>query len=120
MKIELSFCLRHKINCIKVNPVIIKIIIVLLLLFILFNLFRALFIMVSGRDNGRPMSHYLGRRVLFSVVVLVVVIAALKLGYIPPNANPTTHIQTQTNIATPHQQSASTKQLLEKQSVYLG
>ena len=98
---------------------IIKIIIVLLLVFILFNLFRALFIMVSGRDNGRPMSHYLGRRVLFSVVVLVVVIAALKLGYISPNANPTTHIQTQINTTTPHQQSANTKQQLEKQSAYL-
>ena len=61
---------------------IIKIIIVLLLIFILFNLFRALFIMVSGKTGGRPMSHFLGRRVLFSVVVLVVVIAALKLGFI--------------------------------------
>ncbi|MFY8326687.1 DUF2909 family protein [Pseudoalteromonas sp. ZZD1] len=120
MKIELSFCLRHKISCIKVNPVIIKIIIVLLLLFILINLFRALFIMVSGRDNGRPMSHYLGRRVMFSVIVLVVVIAAFKLGYIYPNANPTTHIQTQINIAKPHQQNANTKQPLEKQNVYLG
>ena len=98
---------------------IIKIIIVLLLVFILFNLFRALFIMVSGRDNGRPMSHYLGRRVLFSVVVLVVVIAAMKLGYISPNANPTTHIQTQINTTTPHRQSANTKQQLEKQSAYL-
>ncbi|WP_356948211.1 DUF2909 domain-containing protein [Pseudoalteromonas sp. APC 4017] len=120
MKIELSFCLRHKISCIKVNPVIIKIIIVLLLLFILFNLFRALFIMVSGRDNGRPMSHYLGRRVMFSVIVLIIVIAALKLGYIYPNANPTTHIQTQINITKPHQQNANTKQPPEKQSVYLG
>lgn len=99
---------------------IIKIIIVLLLLFILFNLFRALFIMVSGRDNGRPMSHYLGRRVLFSVVVLVVVIAALKLGYIYPNVNPTTHIQTQINTTKPHPQSANTKQPLEMQSVYQG
>ena len=99
---------------------IIKIIIVLLLLFILFNLFRALFIMVSGRDSGRPMSHYLGRRVMFSVIVLIVVIAALKLGYISPNANPTTHIQTQINITKPHQQNANTKQPPEKQSVYLG
>lgn len=99
---------------------IIKIIIVLLLLFILFNLFRALFIMVSGRDNGRPISHYLGRRVLFSVVVIVVVIAALKLGYIYPNANPTTHIQTQINTTKPHLQSANTRQPLEMQSVYQG
>ena len=103
---------------------IIKIIIVLLLVFILFNLFRALFIMVSGKTDGRPISHYLGRRVLFSVIVLVVVIAALKLGFIhrntSPNANPTTHIQTQINTTTPHQQSANTKPLLEKQNVYQG
>ncbi|KAA1164491.1 MULTISPECIES: DUF2909 family protein [Pseudoalteromonas] len=101
---------------------IIKIIIVLLLIFILFNLFRALFIMVSGKTEGRPMSHFLGRRVLFSVVVLVVVIAALKLGFIKANNSPinaTAHIQIQTNTATPHLQSANTKQLLEKQSAYL-
>ncbi|WP_278382041.1 DUF2909 family protein [Pseudoalteromonas distincta] len=101
---------------------IIKIIVVLLLIFILFNLFRALFIMVSGKTEGRPMSHFLGRRVLFSVVVLVVVIAALKLGFIKANNSPinaTAHIQIQTNTATPHLQSANTKQLLEKQSAYL-
>ncbi|KAA1157280.1 DUF2909 family protein [Pseudoalteromonas distincta] len=101
---------------------IIKIIIVLLLIFILFNLFRALFIMVSGKTGGRPMSHFLGRRVLFSVIVLVVVIAALKLGFIKANNSPinaTAHIQIQTNTATPHLQSANTKQLLEKQSAYL-
>ncbi|WP_350635074.1 DUF2909 family protein [Pseudoalteromonas sp. GW168-MNA-CIBAN-0100] len=101
---------------------IIKIIIVLLLIFILFNLFRALFIMVSGKTGGRPMSHFLGRRVLFSVVVLVVVIAALKFGFIKANNSPinaTAHIQIQTNTATPHQQSANTKQLLEKQNAYL-
>ena len=96
---------------------IIKIIIVLLLIFILFNLFRALFIMVSGKTGGRPMSHFLGRRVLFSVVV-----AALKLGFIKANNSPinaTAHIQIQTNTATPHQQSANTKPLLEKQNAYL-
>ena len=101
---------------------IIKIIIVLLLIFILFNLFRALFIMVSGKTGGRPMSHFLGRRVLFSVVVLVVVIAALKLGFIKANNSPinaTAHIQIQTNTATPHQQSANTKPLLQKQNAYL-
>lgn len=52
--------------------------------------------MVSGKTEGRPMSHFLGRRVLFSVVVLVVVIAALKLGFIKANNSPinaTAHIQ---------------------------
>ena len=102
---------------------IIKIIIVLLLMFILFNLFRALFIMVSGKTNGRPMSHFLGRRVLFSVVVLVVAIAAVKLGYIKANSSPinvTAHIQTQINTAIPHQQNANTKLMLQRQNVYPG
>ena len=98
---------------------IIKIIIVLLLLFILFNLFRALFIMVSGKANGRPMSHYLGRRVLFSVIILVLVIGALKLGFIQANSSPTAHTQIQTSTTTPHQQNANTKQRPEKQSVSL-
>lgn len=52
--------------------------------------------MVSGKTGGRPMSHFLGRRVLFSVVVLIFVIAALKLGFITANSSPinaTAHIQ---------------------------
>ena len=101
---------------------IIKIIIVLLLIFILFNLFRALFIMFSGKTGGRPMSHFLGRRVVFSVVVLVVVIAALKLGFIKANDSPmatTAHTQIQISTTTPHLQSANTKQQPEKQSAYL-
>ena len=101
---------------------IIKIIIVLLLMFILFNLFSALFIMVSGKTQGRPMSHFLGRRVLFSVIVLVMVIAALKLGFIKANHSPltaTAHTQIQTNTAIPHLQNASTTLQLEKQSASL-
>ncbi|MCO7213586.1 DUF2909 domain-containing protein, partial [Pseudoalteromonas sp. ACER1] len=51
----------------------IKIIIVLLLLYIVFNLFRALFVMMSAKEHSKPMSHYLGRRVLFSGVVLIII-----------------------------------------------
>ena len=67
------------------------------------------------------MSHFLGRRVLFSVVVLVMVIAALKLGLITANQSPlptTVHIQKQTNIAKQHQQNASTTPQLETRSAY--
>ncbi|RJF38153.1 DUF2909 domain-containing protein [Pseudoalteromonas gelatinilytica] len=100
----------------------IKIIIVLLLLYILFNLFRALFVMMSAKEHSKPMSHYLGRRVLFSGVVLIIIIAALKLGLIQTNPSPihkaTARTQIQINTATPHLQSANTKQLLERQSAY--
>ncbi|WP_404342044.1 DUF2909 domain-containing protein [Pseudoalteromonas mariniglutinosa] len=101
---------------------IIKLLIVLLLLFILFNLFRALLIMVSGKAQQRPMSHYLGRRVLFSVIALLVIIAALKIGLLHSNPSPiyqaTTHTQIQIDTARPHQQNANTKPPLEKQNAY--
>jgi len=100
----------------------IKIIIVLLLLYIVFNLFRALFVMMSAKQTARPMSHYLGRRVLFSVVVLVIIIAAMKLGFIHINPSPlrhaTAHTQIQINTAKPHQQNANTKLRPETQNAF--
>lgn len=103
---------------------LIKIIIVLLLLFILFNLFRALVIMVTNKQSQQPMSHYLGRRVALSAVVLVLIIIALKLGLIKSNPAPssytTAHTQTQISITKPHQQNANTKPQLERQNAYLG
>lgn len=78
--------------------------------------------MALGKTNGRPMSHFLGRRVMFSVVVLIMVIAALKFGFIKANNSPinaTAHIQIQINTAIPHLQNASTKQQLEMQNAYL-
>ncbi|GIU21091.1 MULTISPECIES: DUF2909 family protein [unclassified Shewanella] len=66
---------------------IFKVVLVLLLLFILFNLGRALFIMVKG-ETSVPMSQYLGRRVLFSVLVVVLLLVALGTGVIAPNSRP--------------------------------
>ncbi|MCL1091448.1 DUF2909 domain-containing protein [Shewanella profunda] len=66
---------------------IFKLVLVLLLLFIIFNLGRALFIMVKG-DNTVPMSRYLGRRVIFSVLVILLLLVALGTGLISPNPRP--------------------------------
>ncbi|EGT3626199.1 DUF2909 domain-containing protein [Morganella morganii] len=66
---------------------IFKLVLVLLLLFIIFNLGRALFIMVKGDDNV-PMSRYLGRRVIFSVLVILLLLVALGTGLISPNPTP--------------------------------
>ncbi|WAL78793.1 MULTISPECIES: DUF2909 family protein [Shewanella] len=66
---------------------IFKLVLVLLLLFIIFNLGRALFIMVKG-DNQVPMSRYLGRRVIFSVLVILLLLVALGTGLISPNPTP--------------------------------
>ncbi|MCS6100477.1 DUF2909 domain-containing protein [Shewanella baltica] len=66
---------------------IFKLVLVLLLLFIIFNLGRALFIMVKG-DHQVPMSRYLGRRVIFSVLVILLLLVALGTGLISPNPTP--------------------------------
>ncbi|WP_299797759.1 DUF2909 domain-containing protein [uncultured Shewanella sp.] len=64
-----------------------KLILVLLLLFIVFNLARALFVMVKG-DSKAPMAHLLGRRVIFSLLVVVLILIALGAGVITPNSRP--------------------------------
>ena len=66
---------------------IFKLVLVLLLLFIIFNLGRALFMMVKD-DNSAPMSRYLGRRVIFSVLVILLLLVALGSGLISPNPRP--------------------------------
>ncbi|CAH9054169.1 hypothetical protein PSECIP111951_01929 [Pseudoalteromonas holothuriae] len=98
---------------------LIKFIIIFLLLFIIFNLFRALFLMLQNPTEGKPMSLYLGRRVIFSAVVLIIIIIAAKLGAIQLNRTPslTAHIQIQINITKQRPQNANTKQLLERQNV---
>ena len=64
-----------------------KLVLLLLLFFIIFNLARALFMMVIGK-TPRPMSDYLGRRVLFSAIVVVVLLLALSSGVLIPNVRP--------------------------------
>jgi hypothetical protein len=96
----------------------VKIVIVLILGFIIFNLFRALFIMVSGNASNKPMSYFLGKRVLYSAIALIVIIGSAKLGLIKFNPNPLVkeHTQTQTNTTTPHPQNANTKPPLGRQN----
>lgn len=69
--------------------IIFKAVIVGLLLFIVFNLFRALFIMLKNDPNGPKVSTFLGRRVLFSAVVIILIIIAMGTGIIQPNPSPT-------------------------------
>ena len=64
-----------------------KTLLVLLLLFVLFNLGRALFIMLRG-DSQQSMSQFLGRRVLFSALIIVLLLIALGSGLITPNPRP--------------------------------
>lgn len=66
----------------------IKLLLIALLLFIVFNLFRALYLMLKNDENQPGMSTFLGRRVLWSAVVLIAVILALQFGLITPHGRP--------------------------------
>lgn len=67
---------------------LIKVIIALLLLFILFNLFQAGLAMLRQQDSTVPMSHFLGKRVLFSAIALALILVAIAAGLITPNPRP--------------------------------
>lgn len=67
---------------------LIKIIISALLVFIVFNLVRAGIAMLKQQDSERPLSYYLGRRVLFSAIVLILILLAMAAGLISPNPRP--------------------------------
>ncbi|ATC99921.1 hypothetical protein PSPO_a3067 [Pseudoalteromonas spongiae UST010723-006] len=46
--------------------------------------------MLKSDAAANSMSHYLGRRVLFSAIVLMIILLAMLFGIITPNSNPYT------------------------------
>lgn len=67
---------------------LIKILIGGLLLFMVFNLFKAMLIMLKDDPNSPPMSKYIGRRVITSVVIVLLILLAMATGLITPNPRP--------------------------------
>ncbi|MFC4653633.1 MULTISPECIES: DUF2909 domain-containing protein [Rheinheimera] len=67
---------------------LIKLLLIALLLFIVFNLFRALFLMMKNDPNQPPMSVFLGRRLIWSVAVVLLIVLALGLGLMSPHPRP--------------------------------
>ena len=67
---------------------LIKIIVVGLLAFMIYNLFRALFIMNKNEPDKPPMSKFIGRRVITSVVIVLVLLVGILTGVITPNPRP--------------------------------
>lgn len=68
--------------------IILKVLLVALLAHIVVNLGRALFAVVRKDPDKPPMSHYIGQRVLFSALVMLLVVLALSSGVLEPNPRP--------------------------------
>lgn len=67
---------------------LVKILVGLLLIFMIYNLFRAGFIMIKDDPKQPSMSKFIGRRVLTSVIIVVVLLLAVATGLITPNPRP--------------------------------
>jgi len=67
---------------------LIKILVGILLLLMIYNLFRALLVMLKNDPQQPPMSKYIGRRVLISAAIILILILAVLSGIITPNPTP--------------------------------
>lgn len=67
---------------------LLKIILVSLLAIVIFSLFQALFAMLKNDDAAPKMSKFLGRRLIFSALVVLLLIVLLLTGVITPNPHP--------------------------------
>ncbi|WP_332874239.1 DUF2909 domain-containing protein [Bowmanella yangjiangensis] len=65
-----------------------KILIICLLIFMVFNLFRAMKIMLKGDNGSESMTKFIGRRVLTSFIIILLLIIAVAMGWITPNPPP--------------------------------
>ncbi|MFC3117123.1 DUF2909 domain-containing protein [Cellvibrio fontiphilus] len=66
----------------------IKIVLIVLLALVVISLFQALFVMIKNDDKAPQMSKFLGRRLFFSVAVVLLLIILLLTGVITPHPRP--------------------------------
>lgn len=66
----------------------IKILLITLLALVVFSLFQALFVMIKNDENAPKMSTFLGRRLFFSGLIVLLLIILLLTGVITPNQTP--------------------------------
>jgi NADH:ubiquinone oxidoreductase subunit 2 (subunit N) len=67
---------------------IFKIVLLSLLAFMVYNLFRALIIMNKNDPKQPPMSQFIGRRVMVSIAIVILLLLGILTGWITPNTHP--------------------------------
>ncbi|AFT80289.1 hypothetical protein AMBLS11_18620 [Alteromonas macleodii str. 'Black Sea 11'] len=67
---------------------LIKLVLVALVLYMIVNLFMAMRIMMKNDTSKGPMSKYIGRRVLTSAIIVIIILIAIGTGLITPNPRP--------------------------------
>ena len=67
---------------------LIKIILLALVIYMIVNLFMAMRVMMKNDPKDGPMSKYIGRRVLTSAIIVILILFAVGTGLITPNPRP--------------------------------
>lgn len=67
---------------------VIKVVVVCLIAFMIYNLFKALMIMNKNDPNQPRMSKFIGRRVMSSAVIVILLLVLIATGVITPNPRP--------------------------------
>lgn len=67
---------------------VVKIVVALLLIFMIYNLFRAMMVMIKGEPDQPSMTKYIGKRVIASAVIMLLLLIAIMTGIITPNPRP--------------------------------
>lgn len=67
---------------------VVKITVAILLIWMAYNLFLAMKIMLKGEQSKESMTRFIGRRVLTSAVIMLLLILAIVTGIITPNPRP--------------------------------
>ena len=67
---------------------LVKVIVVCLVIFMIYNLFKALMIMNKNDTEQPRMSKFIGRRVMTSVVIVLLLLILIATGVITPNPRP--------------------------------
>ncbi|USD65053.1 DUF2909 family protein [Vibrio sp. SCSIO 43136] len=64
-----------------------KLLLVVALFLVIINMAKALVVVVRG-SSDKPASHFLGKRLIFSAAVVLVLLVALSSGWVVPNPRP--------------------------------
>ena len=67
---------------------LVKVIVVSLIAFMIYNLFKALMIMNKNDANQPRMSKFIGRRVMISAFIVILLLVLIAAGVITPNPRP--------------------------------
>lgn len=67
---------------------LIKLIIILLMIFMVYNLAKGLFIMTKNDPDKPSMSKFIGRRLIASIAIVLLILLGIATGIITPNPRP--------------------------------